>query len=290
LDSISQSAYNAFSSFTEPTFQFIEKSTEDIKPAEIAAAFYDFLNQLSAPPDEELTPEEAATVKTEAAVHEIKSQQQDDHVEVADEKQEPENTLQNHEQKRRDDDYHYYVELMGMISSEEWDSLVEKDLDPAEIVQTRRSAAITLKGINQFIGEQAINELAKTMNVDLEHVETFRNELLAMGATPEQAQELALATQTLRALSSLAADNTVSSDGLLDGIFRFADKWIVRSMALKLVCDKTPAELANLSEAQWDLLNHVDKTALSNAIFNGNDPEYDALYQAVLSEIQRREQ
>jgi hypothetical protein len=289
LDSISESAYKAFNNFTEPTFQFIEETTEGIEPTEIASSFYAYLAQLSTPPVEELTQKESSVLKTEGAIHASNNQLEQQKLEGPDgEKVDVKEAVEKVAEEQEDTWRRHYVEVLEIISAERWDELVSQGIDPVQLIRNRETADETLVKFNEFFGGQSMSDLAVKFDLLPEEVSTMKSKLKALGVHPDKVEELAQATLVLRVITELASDHTFSSDGYFDKVV-----WAFRFLAVnKASQDALMDELegkVQLTPEQIDLIMENRGSSVVEALTGEQDAKNDPLLQALMQEIGRRE-
>jgi len=185
-------------------------------------------------------------------------------------------------EKQRAEDRRFYTELIPRMTPDEWDRLVEDGFDPVQVIRSRKSMNQALQTINSQIGETTIDLIEEQFGLDLEAADRLRSDLIQLGADPEKADELARATQALRVITKLGADHTISNQGLLNGLFRFVDRWVVRSQAQDFMLEN----LDNLTDEQLAMIQHADRGALVEALQVQQENVDDPVLQLVLSQVE----
>jgi hypothetical protein len=288
FDAMSDSAYNAFSNFTEPTFQFLEQTTEGIEPAEIANGFFGFLNQLSTPPDDELSPDESTVAKGEAALQETNKKLAEQQVELSDdEKMEVQGAVDEVEEEEEYTWREHYVEVLKDISAEDWDLMVSQGIDPVLLMRNKKTADETLVKFNQFFGNQSISDLADKFDLVPDEVNAMKAKLNALGGDPQKAEELAQATLALRVITELASDHTVSSDGYFDKVVWAFSFLAINKASQDALMDELQGKV-ELTPAQINLIMENRGSGIVEALTGQQDPEDDPLLSALISEIAKR--
>lgn len=261
LSAFGQRAFDAVQGMRSTACTFVTGSLENLLPSQTAL---DFLDLLTAPPDAGSAPlsdTQAATLQGEVVVHTLQSQSESDRIDpdAGEAPADPEGQLASLIDQQREADRYHYVELLNAISQEEWDRLIGDGLDPAEVVRSRRAMNRALQAMRARLGEEQLSQIELQFQLNAESAKSMRQRLLSLGATPDQADEMARATAALRLLTALAGEHTVSTGGLLDGLTRFVDAWILRSQAQSMAINAAGTNLQGLSETQLALIQSADR-------------------------------
>ncbi len=294
LEDFGTQTWGTLQDLLQPGVDFFNQTLDSWNPSEQLSSFLDLLHTPVIGQNEGLAENESATVQVETVL--LQSQQDADldcrqalglsacegeELDLND----PSDYARWAEKQRAEDRY-YYTDLMGFMKPEEWDRLVEDGFDPKEVINSRRSMNQALKTINGQIGSNAIDLIEEQFGLDSKAADQLKADLVRLGADPEKADELARATQALRVITKLGADHTISNQGMLNGLFRFVDKWIVRSQAQALMIEK----LDSLTDEQLAMIQHADRGALVQALQSQQPSENDPVYQLLMSQIEGGQQ
>ncbi|MFN2274699.1 MAG: hypothetical protein ACK2TX_07615 [Anaerolineales bacterium] len=290
LETFGTQAWESLQNLLQPGVELFNQTLDGLNPSQSLDGLLSLLLTPVVGQDEGLTGEESEAVQVEAVV--LQSQQDADrdcrkalgNSACEGEKldlNDPSDYARWVERQRAEDRY-FYTELIPRMKPEEWDRLVEGGFDPVQVIRSRTSMNQALKTINSQIGNTTIDMIEEQFGLDRKAADRLRAELVQLGADPEKADELARATQALRVITKLGADNTISNQGLLNGLFRFVDKWIVRKQAQDLMIEN----LDNLTDEQLALIQHADRGALVEALQAKQPNEDDPVYQLVLQQIE----
>lgn len=287
LTAFGQRALDAVSGMGSTAFTFVSGTLDDMLPSQTALDFLDLLTTPPDPGDAPITQEQASTLQGETLLHTLQSQQENDQADPAEgvEPNEPEEQLTALNEQQREADRYHYVELLNAISQEEWDRLIEDGLDPAEVVRSRRSMNRALQAIRARLGEEQLSQIELQFKLNAESTKSMRGRLLSLGATPDQANQMARATAALRVLTALGEEHTVSTGGLLDGLTRFVDAWILRSHAQAMAINAAGTNLQGLSETQLALIQSADRQGLIDALTAESELKDDPILRLILDEI-----
>lgn len=288
LTGLGMRTFDAVRGMGSSSFQFVTGTLEVLMPSETAS---DFLTLLTTPPDlgdAPLSETQAATLQGEVLLHTLQSQADHDQVDPAEggEPAEPVEQLATLVDQQREEDRRHYVDLLNEISQEEWDQLVDDGFDPAEVVRSRRSMNRALQAMRARLGEEQLSQIELQFKLDAAAAGSLRERLLYLGATPEKADELARAAGALRVLTALAEEHTVSTGGLLSGLTRFIDAWIVRAQAQSLAIDAAGTNLQGLSETQLALIQSADRRGLIDALTAESELSDDPVLRLILEQVQ----
>jgi hypothetical protein len=290
LEDFGTQAWDTLQNLLQPGVDFIDQTLDSLNPSEQLSSFLDLLQTPLVGLDDGLPADDSRTIQVEAAL--LLSQQdaeQDCQQALGESACNGEKLDLNDpsdyakwDEKTREGDRYYYTDLMGQMKPEEWDRLVEGGFDPVKVIQSRRSMNEALKTINGQIGSNAIDLIEKQFGLDRKAADQLKADLVSLGADPEKADEMARATQALRVIAKLGSDHTFSNQGLLNGMFRFVDKWIVRSQAQALMIEK----LDSLTEEQLAMIQHADRGALVQALQAQQLPGDDPVYKLLLGQLE----
>jgi hypothetical protein len=226
-----------------------------------AQPFQDLLDWFGSPnlsglPD--LGPDESQTVQTEAGALQIGAAQQDEG------------------QQLEDLSDAWLEDMEDQMRRFEQETLQ----DERERLQRAQSLDEASGQLLQALGDRSLTEVERQFGLDPDETQALREMLLQLGADPERAQEMARATQALRVIMNLGADDTISTGGMLDGIMRFVRNMIARDQALGGILDD---DGLNMTDEQLSMIQ--DANGLRTFLTTADSPYEQTLHDLIRDEL-----
>lgn len=299
LEDFGERSWSTLQNLLQPGFDWFNQTVEGLKPSESLNQFVDQLNTPVVGQEEGLTEEESVVVQNETILLQTQEEMRQDCTQALGESacegrkldlDDPSDYAIWRKKHFEDSKSYYFNKYKNVMSDEEWDELLSQDLDPVQVMKSRSSMNSAMQTFNKSIGDTAIEEIEKQFGIDRNAADRLKADLERLGADPKKADELARATQCLRVLSSLAAEHTISNEGMLKKIFGFVDRMIVRKQAQDLMGNNLDNNLEDISEEQLDLIQRADRQALVEALTAEQPVENDPVMQLVLDAIQGGQQ
>jgi len=230
----------------------------NLVPAQPLQDLLDWITRPNLDSDSDLSPEESQTVQTEAAALQIGASQEDAGAQIEDVSDEWLEDFEDQVQRFEE----------------------ETAQDERERLARSQSLDEATGELLRALGDRSVTEIERQFGLDPEETQQLQDKLLQLGADPERAQEMARATQALRAIMNLGGGETISTGGLMDGIMRFIRNSIARDQALGALLDD---EGLNMSEDQLSMIH--DANGLRTFLTTADNPYEQSLHDLLGAQL-----